>query len=49
VLGDVAVAAEYLLRGYRAGEAAIDTALQVAATVVWRVTQEPLEPGGNEP
>jgi hypothetical protein len=33
----------------RAGEDRIHTALQVAATVLWRVTQEPLEPGGSEP
>jgi OHCU decarboxylase len=33
----------------RAAEATLQTALQFAATVVWRVTQEPLEPGGSEP
>ncbi len=33
----------------RAAEASLHTALQAAATAVWRVTQEPLEPSGNEP
>jgi hypothetical protein len=33
----------------RAAEASLHIALQVAATAVWRVTQEPLEPSGSEP
>jgi hypothetical protein len=33
----------------RSAEALIQAALGVAATAVWRVTQEPLEPPGNEP
>jgi hypothetical protein len=33
----------------RAAEAPLHIALELAATAVWRVTQEPLEPGGNEP
>jgi hypothetical protein len=33
----------------RAAEATLHAALQLAATAVWRVTQEPLEPSGNEP
>jgi OHCU decarboxylase len=33
----------------RAAEASLHVALQVAATAVWRVTQEPLEPSGSEP
>jgi 2-oxo-4-hydroxy-4-carboxy--5-ureidoimidazoline (OHCU) decarboxylase len=33
----------------RAGEAPLHAALQAAATAVWRVIQEPLEPSGNEP
>jgi OHCU decarboxylase len=33
----------------RAGETTLHNALQAAATAVWRVTQEPLEPGANEP
>lgn len=33
----------------RAGEAPLQTALQFAATAVWRVTQESLEPSGSEP
>ncbi len=33
----------------RAAEATLHTALQAAATAVWRVTQEPLEPASNEP
>jgi OHCU decarboxylase len=33
----------------RAAEAPLNMALQAAATAVWRVTQEPLEPDGSEP
>jgi hypothetical protein len=33
----------------RAAETTVHSALQAAATAVWRVTQEPLEPSGNEP
>jgi hypothetical protein len=33
----------------RSAEALLQSALGVAATAVWRVTQEPLEPPGNEP
>ena len=33
----------------RAANATLQTALQIAATAVWRVTQEPLDPSGNEP
>ena len=33
----------------RSAEALLQTALGVAATAVWRVSQEPLEPLGNEP
>jgi hypothetical protein len=33
----------------RAAEALLQSALQSAATAVWRVTQEPLEPGSAEP
>jgi hypothetical protein len=33
----------------RAAEATLRAALQAAATAVWRVTQEPLEPDGDEP
>jgi hypothetical protein len=33
----------------RAGEAPLQTALQFAVTAIWRITQEPLEPGGTEP
>jgi 2-oxo-4-hydroxy-4-carboxy--5-ureidoimidazoline (OHCU) decarboxylase len=33
----------------RAAEATLQTALQAAATAVWRVIQEPLEPAGSEP
>jgi 2-oxo-4-hydroxy-4-carboxy-5-ureidoimidazoline decarboxylase len=33
----------------RAAEATLHFALQAAATAVWRVTQEPLDPSGNEP
>ena len=33
----------------RAAEATLSTALGMAATAVWRVTQEVLEPSGPEP
>jgi hypothetical protein len=33
----------------RSAEALLQRALGVAATAVWRVSQEPLEPLGNEP
>ncbi len=33
----------------RSGEANLQAALGVAATAVWRVGEEPLEPLGNEP
>ena len=33
----------------RAAEATLQVALQAAATMVWRVSQEPLEPPGDEP
>jgi hypothetical protein len=33
----------------RSAEALLQAALGVAATAVWRVTQEPLEPPGTEP
>jgi len=33
----------------RAAEGLLQSVLQAAATAVWRVTQEPLEPGGAEP
>jgi hypothetical protein len=33
----------------RSAEASLQTALNLAATAVWRVTEEPLEPLGNEP
>jgi hypothetical protein len=33
----------------RSGEATLRAALEVAATAVWRVGQEPLEPLGPEP
>jgi hypothetical protein len=33
----------------RAAEAALQAALDVAATAVWRISQEPLEPLGPEP
>ena len=33
----------------RNAEAGLQTALEVAATAVWRVSQETLEPLGNEP
>jgi OHCU decarboxylase len=33
----------------RAAEAPLQSALQAAATAVWRVIQEPLEPDGTEP
>jgi hypothetical protein len=33
----------------RAANATLQAALKQAATAVWRVTQEPLEPSGNEP
>lgn len=33
----------------RSAEALLQGALGVAATAVWRVSQEPLEPLGNEP
>jgi hypothetical protein len=33
----------------RSAEARLQAALEQAATAVWRVSQEPLEPLGNEP
>jgi hypothetical protein len=33
----------------RSADATLQTALESAATAVWRVTQESLEPLGNEP
>jgi hypothetical protein len=33
----------------RCADANLETALGLAATAVWRVSQEPLEPLGNEP
>lgn len=33
----------------RAAESAVQAALSLAATAIWRVTQEPLEPSGDEP
>jgi hypothetical protein len=33
----------------RAANATLQAALKQAATAVWRVTQESLEPSGNEP
>ena len=33
----------------RSAEPTLKTALEAAATVVWRVSQEPLEPQGLEP
>jgi len=33
----------------RSGEARLQIALGAAATAVWRVSQEPLDPLGNEP
>jgi hypothetical protein len=33
----------------RSAEASLQTALNAAATAVWRVSEEPLEPLGNEP
>jgi hypothetical protein len=33
----------------RAAESSIQAALRLAATAIWRVTQEPLEPSGDEP
>jgi hypothetical protein len=33
----------------RSAEASLQVALGVAATAVWRVSQEPLEPFGDEP
>jgi hypothetical protein len=33
----------------RIADANLETALGLAATAVWRVSQEPLEPLGNEP
>ena len=33
----------------RAAEASLKTALEAAATAVWRVSQETLEPQGHEP
>jgi hypothetical protein len=33
----------------RCADAYVDAALGLAATAVWRVSQEPLEPLGNEP
>jgi hypothetical protein len=33
----------------RAGEAPLKTALEAAAAAVWRVSQEPLDPAGDEP
>ncbi len=33
----------------RSGEASLQAALELAATAVWRVSQEPLDPLGPEP
>jgi hypothetical protein len=33
----------------RTADANLEAALSLAATAVWRVSQEPLEPLGNEP
>jgi len=33
----------------RAAQAMLQAALQAAATAIWRVTQESLDPAGNEP
>ncbi len=33
----------------RSAEAGLQAALALAATAVWRVSEEPLEPLGNEP
>jgi hypothetical protein len=33
----------------RAAEAVLTTALEAAATAVWRVSQEAVEPSGSEP
>jgi hypothetical protein len=33
----------------RAAQALLQAALQAAATSIWRVTQESLDPAGNEP
>ncbi|MBV9750015.1 MAG: hypothetical protein JO157_14490 [Acetobacteraceae bacterium] len=33
----------------RAAEASLQSALSLAATALWRVDQEPLDPGGIEP
>jgi len=33
----------------RSAEASLQTVLNLAATAVWRVSEEPLEPLGNEP
>jgi hypothetical protein len=33
----------------RSAEASLQVALSLAATAVWRVSQEPLEPFGDEP
>lgn len=33
----------------RSGEAIVQSALSLAATAIWRVSQEPLEPMGPEP
>lgn len=33
----------------RCAESTLQTALGAAATAVWRVSQEPLEPPGNDP
>jgi len=33
----------------RIADADVEAALRLAATAVWRVSQEPLEPLGNEP
>lgn len=33
----------------RAAESTLQVALRVAATAVWRVVQEPLEPSADEP
>ena len=33
----------------RMADASVETALSLAATAVWRVSEEPLEPLGNDP
>lgn len=33
----------------RSAESSLQAALELTATAIWRVSQEPLEPQGNEP